>query len=767
MKLRIPETVKKMIQTLSPEEVKEKMGLIRSAIDSIFGQTELVMDYKQLYDTTFKLVTNKFGEQLYKNVKESIEHHTKGICEGVDKNTDEVFLQKLLAVWEKYRRSVSKIRDILLYLDEHYVDKSQSHEKKILTVYEQGIAIFRTDVLTKLAKRVQRLINKIITRERDGEAVADKFMLKNLTQMMVEVDKEKVYTAIFESEFIKESKEYYNKEAQRFFESSTAVGYLNRVKQRLGEELERANRCLDPDTKPKIEQVIKDEMIERYKELVVKKEGSGVVIMLENKREEELALVYEVLSIVQGALQPTIEMVRDFAIQEGEKIIKDPKKDEQPKQLVMDVIDLRVHFDELLLKSFSQVTKGLRVRDKDFSKAIKEAFDHIVNSHKRFPEYLSLLVDGKIAGAGMEEDKLDTFFDKVIMVFRHVSEKDVFEKYYKNHLAKRLLSSKNASDDDEKTFLGKLKQEFGYQFTAKLEGMFKDIKVSSELMQDWKNFVTQKMGEKAPFDLSVQVLTHVYWPVTSNARCDLPELQLKQMCDTFGQFYTQKHNGRKITWQYNMGDADLKLNGYSKPFELNCTTYQMAILILFNENAQLTMGEIAEKTKIPAQDLKRELVALLLPVSAADKTSKVLVREEDLKKEEEGEKKKPATAEKTKKTVTIDNNTVFKPNDTFKSSKIKNKVKEIGGGKKEQSEVDETNEKILEERKWICDAVIVRIMKMRKKLDHRSLVNEVVEQLVSRFPVDAMFIKKRIENLIDREYLERAEGSRDTYHYLA
>jgi hypothetical protein len=77
----------------------------------------------------------------------------------------------------------------------------------------------------------------------------------------------------------------------------------------------------------------------------------------------------------------------------------------------------------------------------------------------------------------------------------------VFEKYYKQHLAKRLLSGRSTSDDAERTLLVKLKTECGYQFTSKLESMFTDIKTSRDMMQDYR----EQEGGNQPFDLSVQV----------------------------------------------------------------------------------------------------------------------------------------------------------------------------------------------------------------------------------------------------------------------
>lgn len=46
---------------------------------------------------------------------------------------------------------------------------------------------------------------------------------------------------------------------------------------------------------------------------------------------------------------------------------------------------------------------------------------------------------------------------------RYLQEKDIFEKYYKQHLAKRLLSGRTVSDDAERSLLVKLKTECGYQ----------------------------------------------------------------------------------------------------------------------------------------------------------------------------------------------------------------------------------------------------------------------------------------------------------------
>jgi cullin 3 len=58
--------------------------------------------------------------------------------------------------------------------------------------------------------------------------------------------------------------------------------------------------------------------------------------------------------------------------------------------------------------------------------------------------------------------------------------------------------------------------------------------------------------------------------------------------------------------------------------------------------------------------------------------------------------------------------------------------------------------------------------RQRKKLAHSQLITEVLTQLASRFVPDVNMIKKRIESLIDREYLERISDSDPPgYGYVA
>lgn len=72
-----------------------------------------------------------------------------------------------------------------------------------------------------------------------------------------------------------------------------------------------------------------------------------------------------------------------------------------------------------------------------------------------------------------------------------------------------------------------------------------------------------------------------------------------------------------------------------------------------------------------------------------------------------------------------------------------------------------------EDRRHMVEATIVKVMKTRRRIEHNALLTESTKILINKFKPDPTLIKKRIESLIEREYLERDPEDRRFYKYIA
>jgi hypothetical protein len=102
------------------------------------------------------------------------------------------------------------------------------------------------------------------------------------------------------------------------------------------------------------------------------------------------------------------------------------------------------------------------------------------------------------------------------------------------------------------------------------------------------------------------------------------------------------------------------------------------------------------------------------------------------------------------KKINPDDVLVFNPDFAIKALKFKVPLPKVTA-KRTTSGLTEHAE---QQRKFVLDAAIVRIMKARKTLVHSDLIIEVIEQL-KLFKPTPKSIKMQIEDLITRDFLER------------
>lgn len=85
----------------------------------------------------------------------------------------------------------------------------------------------------------------------------------------------------------------------------------------------------------------------------------------------------------------------------------------------------------------------------------------------------------------------------------------------------------------------------------------------------------------------------------------------------------------------------------------------------------------------------------------------------------------------------------------------------------EEKESKRTQGAIDDERRYMVDAAVVRIMKARKEMLFERLKNETIEALKAHWNPNVDFIKRRIDALVEQDYIERDENDRKKYIYVA
>jgi cullin-4 len=130
-------------------------------------------------------------------------------------------------------------------------------------------------------------------------------------------------------------------------------------------------------------------------------------------------------------------------------MVNDTEKD---NTLVQDLLEFKSKLDFILEESFAKSDL--------FAYSLKEAFEYFINTRANKPaELIAKFIHTKLAIGykGSSEEELEQLLDKLMILFRYISGKDVFEAFYKQDLAKRLLLNKSASIDAEKAMISKLK----------------------------------------------------------------------------------------------------------------------------------------------------------------------------------------------------------------------------------------------------------------------------------------------------------------------
>eukprot|EP00168_Porphyra_purpurea_P010558 TRINITY_DN2622_c0_g1_i8.p1 TRINITY_DN2622_c0_g1~~TRINITY_DN2622_c0_g1_i8.p1 ORF type:complete len:643 (-),score=301.40 TRINITY_DN2622_c0_g1_i8:244-2172(-) len=629
------------------------------------------------------------------------------------------------------------IRAIFLVLDRGYV-LAQPGTANVLPLWDLSLRLFRSALAARpsVAARISTGLLDVIRRERDGDSI-DVSLVHSLASMLSAVG---IYAKAFEAPFLASTAHYFASESARLIDSMDLPTYLGHVEARLSSEANRVTTSLDASTRRPLIATTERHLLATHVQALLDK---GFATLCSEDRVADLARLWSlygrvdanglpinvpvsstpesvtgtaargggsgeaaldriVPGVASGAvlvLGPAQDCVKSalglFVRAAGAEVVNAEGKD---ASMVPSLVSLRARIEGLVHNAFG----GGEI----VSRAVRDALEAVVNSRQnKTGELIAKYVDFvlRTGHKGRSDEEVDATLEAVMTLFRLIHGKDIFEAFYKKDLAKRLLHGKSASLDLEKMMISKLKTECGTN--NKLEGMFRDVEVSRETVRSFRTHARSvaSLGT-SDVELSVFVLTNAYWPHVPQAPLRLPQT-LSDLHDTFKQFYVGKHSRRKLTWQYSNASTTVRARFPAADKLLSLSLYQTVVLLLFNDNDELTVNDISSATGLVDTDLHRTLLSLAC--------GKVRV------------------LHKRPKGSTVGKDDRFVWNKGFTHPQVRIKINAIQV-KESAAEDMQTTERVFMERHFEIDAAIVRILKTRRTLTHANLIAELFSQL--RFP---------------------------------
>ncbi|XP_019857070.1 PREDICTED: cullin-2-like isoform X2 [Amphimedon queenslandica] len=669
-----------------------------------------------------------FAEKLYESTRSLLEDSVTALAEEIIVLDSRSLFCRYHYSWSLYRQGAHYLDSLFSYFNRVHLNKYRPQDSldynvpgiilpptspvdpnAPVEIRNMSLKVWRTRMIDVIEEKlISAVINEVV---KEGNQ-SDLGMAHDVLQSFIEVteyDKERpyeYYQRVFEDVFLSEISSIYRKLASQLV---TDLSYPQYIK-------EFVRECEMKLVTDQLQYLL-----------------SYVPQMMRSEQFENLSNLFILLSRIPKTLETLIKEFKEKVTNDGLVCIKafmSSKQSVEALEFMTIILNVYSKYKDIVFDVFGG--------NKSFLNALNEGCRGFVNyseghqQHCQSPRLLARYTDQllKKGTKGITDTELEEKLDDTITVFNFIEDKDTFQKFYSRMLSRRLVYGFYVSMEAEENMVQKLKHVCGYEYTARLQRMLMDITLSQNLVTEFHEKLKSDK-EKETISFSTLVLQSGAWQL-SQSPC--PSIVLPQELLTslikFEGFYSSRHCGRHLSWLHHLATGELKLQYLKRSYFVTMTTYQIIILLLFETKESLDLQTMSSWTQIEEKELKPTVQSLV--------DAKILIS--------------------TGQELLLN----------FNYSNKRTKFKISGQLQRETTQdIEQTHQMVLEDRKMFIQAALVRVMKHRKILKHNQLIEEVILLIKHRFYPNISLIKKCIEALIDKQYIERDAESRDTYHYIA
>lgn len=660
-----------------------------------------VAEYGRVYYAIYSACTppHNATQKMYAKYVNYVNTHARTVVlPEIERQHGVAQLRALVKGWADHGIACRYMTGLFVYVSQHLAAADRP-------LSEAHTAAFRA-VYMHVRENVAATMRAEFRRDREGHQV-DKALLRDATALLsaMATSCRDAYGQDFEGELVAETGRHYAARAEEWVTQHKLLEYCRLAGEAMDADGVRARTYLRPSSVAELRGAAEAALLGPTAAPLV----GELEALLRARDAGRARVVVDTFCRTAPGLEAVCAIVHRTILEEGKAAMGSPR----PVEAFMAMYTLySVDWYASLFGSMGAVNTAMK-------RAFTELCEATLND-KPFAAVAADHVDSLLRRGSLPEAQAEAAVDAVVSLTGCMGDKDVFVACSRRAMCHRLLRGKSAGDHLERHFVSKLKYEHGASMTTHMESMLVDMHMSGERAVAFEEWVDARGGSAVA--VSVRVLTTGAWPA-------LPQLAITQApeiaagMEAFREYYAHATGGsRKLTWLHTTSTCTLQ---WADLVELELTTAQASVLLLFNDAPELTAAEVT--AALAAQPAEAEWL-----LASLTKASLLTVA---------------AGAYRV--------NAAYAP----RGRRVVVPLPPLPRAENRMMQEVEAN------RKHDMEATIIRIMKAKRSLPYGELVATAQSQLASRFVASTKGVKKRVEDLIAREFMERdrADGTRLVY----
>jgi cullin-5 len=745
-------------------------------------QSISIVEWQQLFEIMNALVTwiDNGSERIAVELTRELEAHVNSAAKSLPVQGDDLsLLTAYVQQWVNYMVMVEYLPQPFYFITRLANNKMHPAAKKQANlnhnpVRRNMLQTWYKLVFVSIKQRLLKAAMELIRRDREGEHV-EKFKVENIRKSFVELNTNEaepleLYRQEYEKAYYDNLSSFYRSRTADFMGKHGILTYISYADKKLLEELDRASKYLERGNAETDTTLIKnclEVLYNNYEDQIL----AECTSLIQGNDVEKLQMIYRLAHRTPNGTKAMHDKLFDYIRREGlEQMMNNAEAvTADCDKYVEQLLNMHSKFSTLIKEAFNNDPNFLTVRDKAFREIVNstEVFKLDVSTknykgpvESRSPELLAIYCDQLLRKSAVSKrlssEEIDEKLGNVLLVLKYVQNKDIFMRFHKLHMSRRLILETTSDQEKEENLVRRFR-EIGMpaDYVNKLSRMLQDIEVNKDTNVSIKRAIAQNNNnDTIPIVdmMSLKVLNIGAWGKSRCSHITLPG-EIEECSNDVEECYKRMHVGRKLYWSAHMSSATIVINNTNGKYDLDVSALQLSVLNAFNDRptAKLTYDDLKTATELVDIDLNRTLMSLV----AFPKLKQQLLLTDC----------HPIIPK------SFTDSTMFWINQSFgitKNDKIQSRGRLNLIGRLNivtDAAVDQEGDEVIRLRQFRLQEAIIKIMKTRRKISSAQLQTELVELLKHMFLPSKKLIKEQIEWLIDNKYMARDEADMNLFVY--